>query len=213
MSATIESIREDLERCKNAKRPPEIFGADAHGFILNPVVRKSTVTKFESKHGVKLPEGYRRFITEVGNGGAGPYYGLFKFQEMDDCFSFQRWKENDGFVGSLAEPFPHTKPWNEAQEYPDENAIANEDVYEAELERIEKVYWDPQNVNGAFPICHQGCAIRNWLVITGAEAGNVWVDLRADEGGLEPAKLKRKKRVKFLEWYNDWLQQAVAKIR
>ncbi len=27
-----------------------------------------------------------------------------------------------------------------------------------------------------------------------------------------PTKLKRKKRATFLEWYNDWLQQAVAKL-
>lgn len=212
MPATIESIREDLERCRTAKRPPKIFGAEAHGFTLNPVVRKSVVANFEAKHGVELPEDYRRFITEVGNGGAGPYYGLFKFHEMDDCFSFQRWKENDGFVGTLAKPFPHIKPWNDVLEYPEEDDVEDEDLYEAEIERIEKIYWNPENVNGAIPICHQGCALRNWLILSGPEAGNVWDDLRADEGGLAPTKLKRKKRATFLEWYNDWLQQAVAKL-
>jgi hypothetical protein len=212
MPATIESIREDLERCRSAKRPPKIFGAETHRYMLNPVVRNSVVTNFEAKHGIELPEDYRRFMTELGNGGAGPYYGLFKFREMDDCHSFQRWKENDGFVGTLSEPFPHTRSWNDVLEYPEQDEIEDEDLYDAEVERIDKIYWNPEYVNGAIPICHQGCALRNWLVVTGPEAGTVWEDLRADEGGLVPTKRKGKIRMTFLEWYNDWLQQAVAKL-
>ncbi|TWU26140.1 SMI1/KNR4 family protein [Novipirellula artificiosorum] len=212
MPTTIEAIREDLELCRRAKRKPKIFGAETHRFTLNPIVRNSEVSKFEVKHGIELPEGYRRFITELGNGGAGPYYGLFKFREMDDCYSSQRWKENDGFVGTLAKPFPHTKAWNDLPEYPGEDEIQDEDLHEAEVERIDRIYWNPEHVNGAIPICHQGCALRNWLVVTGPEAGNVWEDLRADEGGLVPAKRKRKSRMTFLEWYDDWLQQAVATL-
>lgn len=212
MPATIDSIRKDLERCQMAKQKPKIFGADSHQFKLNPVVRKSVLKNFETKHCVVLPDDYRRFLTEIGNGGAGPYYGVFKFHEMDDGFAFQRWKENNGFVGMIGKPFPHTSAWNDCQPFPEEDDFENEDLYVAEVERIDNVYWNTDNVNGAIPICHQGCAIRNWLVISGPEAGNVWEDLRADEGGLQPTKLKRKKRLTFLEWYDNWLQQAVAKI-
>ncbi|MFM8795530.1 MAG: BamA/TamA family outer membrane protein [Betaproteobacteria bacterium] len=45
-----------------------------------------------------------------------------------------------------------------------------------------------------------------------AEAGNVWEDLRAEQKGLLPVKIKRKRRVTFLEWYDDWLQQAVSQL-
>ena len=183
MPATIESIREDIERCRSAKRLPKIFGAETHRFELNPFVRKSVIANFEAKCGVALPEDYRRFITEVGNGGAGPYYGVFKFREMDDCYSFQRWKEIDGFVGTLAKPFPHTKQWNDVPAYPEEDEIEDEDLYDAEVERIDKIYFNPENVNGAIPICHQGCALRNWLVVSGPEAGNfgrICVQMKAD---------------------------------
>ncbi|TWU07784.1 SMI1/KNR4 family protein [Stieleria varia] len=210
MAAIIESIREDLERCRTAKRPLKVFGAEAHGFKLNPVVRKSVVVKFEARHGIKLPEDYRRFITELGNGGAGPYYGVFKFREMDDCHSFQRWKENDGFVGTLSKPFPHTRAWNDVPPFPEEQD--DESLYDAEMERFYEIYWNTENVNGAIPICHQGCAYRNWLIVTGPEAGHIWEDLRTDQEGLKPTQLKRKTRVTFFKWYNDWLQQAVAKL-
>lgn len=210
MPATIDSIREALERCRAAKRRPKVFGAEAHRFNLNSVVRKSVVANFESKHGISLPEDYRRFITELGNGGAGPYYGVFKFREMDDCHTYQRWKENDGFVGTLSKPFPHTKAWNDVPPFPEEQE--NESLYDADMDRFYKIYWNPENVNGAIPICHQGCAVRNWLIVTGPETGNVWEDLRSHQEGLKPAQLTRKKRVTFLEWYNAWLQQAVAKL-
>jgi hypothetical protein len=34
------------------------------------------VTALEKKYSFALPQGYRRFILEVGDGGAGPFYGL-----------------------------------------------------------------------------------------------------------------------------------------
>ncbi|MFC7246025.1 HEAT repeat domain-containing protein [Catellatospora aurea] len=53
-----------------------VFGVEAHGFQLNPPLAEETVTLFESDHGVDLPEAYRRFVTRLGDGGAGPDYGL-----------------------------------------------------------------------------------------------------------------------------------------
>lgn len=210
MPATIESIRDGLERCRNAKRQPSVFGSDSHDFKLFPPLPASAVSQFEERHKIKLPDGYRRFITELGNGGAGPYYGLFKLGEMDHNFNHKPWKENDGFVGVLSEPFPHTEAWNDLPPYPEEQD--DEAAYEAELDAFDEIYWNSKQVNGAIPICHQGCAYRNWLVVTGAEAGTVWEDLRTDQKGLLPAKTNRNHRVRFLEWYDDWLQQAVAKL-
>ncbi len=210
MPASIDSIRDDLERCRNAKRQPNVFGAESHGFEVNPPVKESVIARFEAKHDIELPEDYRLFLTEIGNGGAGPYYGVFKLGEMDNSFSYSRWKADDGFMGVLSEPFPHTKAWNDVPLFPEEQD--DEDAYEADLEAFDAVYWNSKNVNGAIPICHQGCAYRNWLVVTGPESGNVWEDLRVDHKGLIPVKVKRKRRASFLVWYNDWLQQAVAKL-
>jgi hypothetical protein len=72
-----------------------------------------------------------------------------------------------------------------------------------------KKYWDPSRTNGAIPICHQGCALRVWLVITGPESGRLWEDRRADCGGLFPLLLKDGSRATFSSWYAAWLEEAL----
>lgn len=63
---------------------------------------------------------------------------------------------------------------------------------------------------GAIPICDEGCALREWLVVSGPEQGHVWLDHRADGRGLTPAWLPHHRRVTFGEWYLHWLDELEA---
>ena len=65
-----------------------------------------------------------------------------------------------------------------------EEDFEDEASFESALAAFEQRYWAP--LDGAIPICTQGCAIRVWLIVSGAEAGNIWQDDRADELGLKP---------------------------
>ena len=207
MSAKLETIHQDLERLRAVRPRPQVFGAESHGFVLNSPLSAAAVETFEAKHRVRLPADYRRFLIEVGNGGAGPYYGIFKLGEMDDSFGFQRWSESDGFVGVLSRPFPHTEAWNDLTGEPEDEGD------EEAFEEFDKQYWSSERVNGAIPICHEGCAIRDWLVVSGPEAGHIWHDARVDEEGLRPVSIGTKTRVTFLEWYLHWLDAALARLR
>lgn len=60
----------ELDRRDQRRR---VFGAASHQYKLNPSLPVSVVQAFEGRYGVSLPEDYRLFITEVGNGGAGPH--------------------------------------------------------------------------------------------------------------------------------------------
>ena len=59
----------------------ESFGESKHGFRLGPPLGEGELAAFEQVHGVSLPAGYRAFLTEIGNGGAGPYYGLVPLEK------------------------------------------------------------------------------------------------------------------------------------
>src|SRR3954470_24722266 len=78
---TVLQLLGDLDRRDPRRR---VFGAAAHQYQLNLPLSFSMVQAFAERHGVSLPEDYRRFVTEIGNGGAGPYYGLFPFGQQDD---------------------------------------------------------------------------------------------------------------------------------
>jgi len=129
---------------------------------------------------------------------------MFKLGEMDDGFDFAPWGD---FVGQLSAPFRHADAWNDLTGMPDRNDM-NEDAYEA----FEQRYYDTRLVDGAIPICHLGCALRQWLVITGSEDGNVWGDDRADHKGLYPLRATAHDRLRFFEWYRSWLDEVLARL-
>lgn len=205
-----QRILADLQRVREAG--VRVFGSDSHGFEMNSVMSEAEVRAFESKHKIKLPEDYRLFLLHVGRGGAGPAYGLFNLGEMDKCHDFAAWKEGDGFVGKLAAPFPYDAPWNDLTGRPSsELAEKDEDEYYRLQEQFERRYFCP--TNGAIPICHLGCALRQWLVVSGKEAGHVWNDNTADYKGFEPESDRSSRRVSFFRWYRRWLDEAVAILK
>ena len=100
----------NLAILRRAKNYEVAFGADEHRFEMNPCLTEQEVKAFEVEHGVLLPEDYRYFITAVGNGGAGPYYGIARlelahaFQMVFQCdtdLAIDEWPE-DHSTG-----FPH----------------------------------------------------------------------------------------------------------
>ena len=84
---------------------PDVFGADFHGFRMSPTLSNDEVIAFEGKHSIQLPKDFREFITLIGNGGAGPFYGVFPLGVVDDNDDFREWHEGDDLVGAPSKPF------------------------------------------------------------------------------------------------------------
>ncbi len=78
------------------------FGAEAHQYLLNQPLTPSEVTAFEARYGLSLPGEYRSFLLEVGDGGAGPFYGIFRLDHSD----LPDWCDDDLLPGFLAGEFP-----------------------------------------------------------------------------------------------------------
>lgn len=207
MDIDIERIRASLAELQRLDPACQSFGAQDHNYELNDPLAAEEVSQFETRHGIALPGDFRQFLTHAGNGGAGPHYGVFRLGQIDDGFEFRNWKENDGFVGKLSAPFPHVRRWNKRPKLP---TVADDHPdYEAQLEQYDRIYWDPANVNGAIPICNLGCCIRHWLVVSGQEAGYIWVDQRTDDAGLFPYSKLFQRRYTFAQWYEQWLSASL----
>ena len=210
MPDKFDILIQDLERVRAHGSSVGIFGEDSHRYELHRALSEEEVSAFEAEHGVRLPDDYRQFLTRVGNGGAGPYYGLFRLGEMDDGLDYGPWGD---FVGHLSLPFPHTNAWNDLTGKPDDQMVPDSDEYDYLIETFDQKYYDPRQVDGAIPICHLGCALRQWLIICGPEAGNVWCDDRADYGGLRPLQSPERIRTSFFEWYREWLDEVLSKVQ
>ena len=73
------------------------LGEDDGQRPLGAPTGEAAVLAVELAHGIRLPEDYRRFLIEVGDGGPGPSYGLYSLAEAIA-------ERGDG-VWSLADPF------------------------------------------------------------------------------------------------------------
>ncbi|MCA9068587.1 MAG: hypothetical protein KDA84_06675, partial [Planctomycetaceae bacterium] len=151
-----KSILQLLAEIKKNDPNLKVFGSRIHQYQLNPPLPITEVDEFESKYDITFPLDYRVFITEIGNGGAGPYYGLFPFGKYDALREFGRW--DDGFlVGRLSTMFPHNEKWNLPESFWERQPDLTPEISIDEYDRLSDVwnkeleasYWNPKIMNGA----------------------------------------------------------------
>lgn len=194
---------EKLQRLRTLDVAHERFGAKSHRYQLGCPLAEVNLQYYEQQHGVPLPYEYRRFLMEVGHGGAGPFYGLFPLDSQDPEFI-------NMFGGDLRKPFPWTSSLN-----PDEWERGS-------VGDLEGVEWDENGryagmfLPGALNLCHCGCAVRIFLIVCGPCEGEVWRDDQANGKGIFSEVNEHGGRLGFLNWYEQWLDkslQSVAELR
>ncbi|KAB2350283.1 SMI1/KNR4 family protein [Actinomadura rudentiformis] len=156
-----DQILTRLAELRGADPDLQAFGADTHQYRLNPPLPEADLVSFETRHGIRLPGEYRDFLQQIGNGGAGPYYGLFPLDGYPARDALP--SEHPNF---LRTPFPHTRSWNPPYDTPG--------------------YEDDDHTTGSLPISHEGCGYIVRLVVTGPERGNLWQDARCSDAGIHP---------------------------
>jgi len=174
------------------QRPPSrIAGDHAHGYMLNPPLPEPIVASFERQHRIELPEGYRAFLTRMGNGGAGPFYGMLPLE---------RWSV-------AVDPLLEGAPGDDLLERPSPLRDARTrvdwlELIEGRTTGLDPAAWHPYQ--GAIAVCREGGAYFALLVVTGPERGRVCnVDLE-----LGPPKFSPQPG--FLEWYEAWLDEVLS---
>lgn len=203
----LEQIKEKITLLKSLDSRYSIFGASKHRYKFNPVLEKSKIQAFEQKFNISLPEEYKQFLTQIGDGGMGPgALGLEAFANAlsDDLDSLDDVKLNPAL------PFLHTEAWNLDFENIDN---LEDDEYEEEREKLDEIYFDSKHVNGLMRISNYGCGIYFNIVVNGLEFGNIWVDDRCSDHGIYPYENTSKTgRFSFFDWYEEWLDVSILQL-
>ncbi|WP_234414359.1 SMI1/KNR4 family protein [Paenibacillus sp. CAA11] len=190
MKEQLYRIRRKLHQAAKADPNYEAFGAKAHQYKLNAPLEPEALRRFEQIHGIILPEQYAAFLTEIGNGGAGPYYGIHPLgtkQSID--------LDRVGLPSTLS-PVSHTEIIEGGHSYDsyDLDSMGDEE-YEAFI---------AERVQGLLNIGEQGCSYETMLVVTGAYRGKV-VYLE-----LDGYRSFFTYEANFLDWYERWLDETIA---
>jgi uncharacterized protein (TIGR02996 family) len=150
-------------------------------YELRPPLAIEQVEALEARIGCSLPDQYRRFVTELADGGCGPAYGIASMV--------------DATTGDLATPFRLP-------------------TRVSELRRL--------STTGAFAIAEIGCGSYYYLVMSGPDAGCIWLcgdrgwaPLQADGGWSDDEvvlRLPRSAKLEFIDWYVQWLDRSLWSI-
>ena len=179
------------------KKAGEIFGSSKHGYKLNPTVTREEVRRFEARWHLTLPDEYVFFLTKVGNGGAGPYYGLYSLENLD------RYNEYLGFYDARdKEALPpfidrNMSPVNWARAMEEMEDINDDNEYDVRMKQV---------CSGLLVIGTQGCTYDNLLMWKGSERGKiVYIDWN-----MEPEYGPFLTGLTFLEWFEQYFLEILA---
>lgn len=169
-----------------------------NNLIFNPVLSHEKIRQFEFENQIHLPLDYKRFISEIGNGGVGPGLGL---KSLSDSIIDFKLRNRPRIC--LNHEFPYQDKWNESWI----TSFDWDDDY-PESEIVDK-YMNTKHIFGCLQIGHQGHGCTYLLVVNGAEFDNIWLDNRADYSGISPILNKENDHITFGEWYADWITNLV----
>lgn len=187
-------IEDKLRRVREMGAQP--FGAESHGMRLHPPLSPEAVAAMEARIGVALPEEYRAFITRIGDGGAGPAYGMYGLETALHASGASEVPE------LLRLPFPHTERYDPDSDPEVLAFFDRRDTGEVSEEELD--LYGIRLRSGALVLCHEGCGYLHFLVVTGPARGTMWIDSRGSDQGFGPLN------VTFAEWYERWLDDVLA---
>ncbi len=155
----LKRIKNKLKEARSVDSSLKVFGAGSHKYQTKPPISYSEIGLFESKYQLKIPLSYKEFLLMIGNGGAGPYYGLYPLG-----YGLDELTEKAGeTLGLSARVSPGTtdEEWrNLTQRINDDEDMSDEEFDQ----EVSKLY------SGILPIGTQGCTYLHALVVTGEYA-------------------------------------------
>lgn len=190
----LKRIKIKIDQARKVDSELQVFGASTHKYQLGTPVTLAELLAFEERYGVELPPPYREFLLQVGNGGAGPYYGLYPLGR--GVSELVETPEATLRLPARIAPGINEAEWQGLTHRLDHEPLSDED-YDQEVARL---------YSGIMPLGSQGCTYLHALVVSGEHAGRV-VNLDAE---LNRPKFCHEEH--FLDWYERWLDEIIGGI-
>ncbi len=197
----IARLEEKLQKAKETDIHFKVFGAGSHRYNINPPVSIFEVDAFEQHYGIQLPECYRSFILNIGNGGrsylhsgAGPFFGIYPLGDNLNDLIHRNVHLHLKKTCSLG-PKISTTEWDEIIE-----PLYEDDVTDEDFETLNGNLY-----GGILPLGSQGCSYIHALVLNGPYKGRI---LNLDKAEQIPPVFSEHNN--FLDWYENWLDEIIS---
>ncbi len=167
------------------------FGACRHEWRFNPPARIEEVQALEHELNITLPEGLVRYLTQLGNGGCGPDYGIYSIDEIRRKSS---WLPDNPDLPVLLSPEMNKSEWEEFVRGYD--SIPYDENYDDAAAR-----YLGRLTAGTVAVSAPGCTLQSLLICRGAYSGRIVTvdfDLRTNMPPL------------FCERFAQWCTGEVA---
>lgn len=187
----LDRIKNKLEKAMRKDTAFLVFGASSHKYKVYEVLTAKELADWQAKNQVTLPEPYAQFLMKVGNGGAGPYYGIYSIEKATS------YTERNAFTTKcVLHPRMTKEKWNHLIE----PLISDEDIsdpeYDAARDRV---------MGGMLCIGTQGCEYDMYLVLEGKHRGKIIYT--AVFYPDHPFFFVYEDN--FLDWYERWLDEII----
>lgn len=213
----MERIQEKLKRLRQRDSRYQVFGAKQHRYRLNSCLSPEQIDALEQHYHLSLPEEYRLFLQDMGNGGAGPYYGIYPIER-----ALQETFEDLLYDSPIKGPNYFQQPF-----------VPPSSVKMTEEQGTHSFF-------GLLRIAEMGCDGYCYLVVSGEERGTIWTDWEdiwlSPEPRRGPSSLALippqvwnyldgqhnahfidyllspayPHRLTFFQWYEDWLDKQLG---
>ena len=147
----IKRIKEKLAEAKQVDKNYRVFGASTHKYQLEAPLNEASISNFEEKFNITLPSCYRSFIKHIGNGGAGPFYGISALGQAYDSIVKKKYLS-----------IPSQIPLRVTDEQWDQLTFEL-DADETSCELYDELY--KQLFSGIMTIGSQGCSYMHGIIV------------------------------------------------
>ncbi len=173
-----------LEAARQFDPEHKRFGASAHKYRLGPVIAPEELDALLEKYHFSIPDDLRWFVTEVGNGGAGPFFGLVPFDaSKEEHYKFAALPVDGTIEGYYGKGKFSTK---------------EEESWEEQYARF---------CGGTVYICNPGGDESVRLMVSGEHSGRV---IYTDDDNLRRFFPPEPEGSRFIDWYMTWLEESAS---